>query len=113
MASTRFAMFASLVLVLVVSGCAPEPESAIVTRAEAAGAGKLAGVPADAIRDWLSKNRAVAREIDSLCAPVREKASAEWAQTTEGKLCGAARSQAFFNSGPARGDGKAYAPGTK
>lgn len=93
--------------------CAPEPESAIVARAEKAGAGKLATVSTEAMQQWLAQNREVAKEIDSLCAPVRKTANADWAQSTEGRLCAAARSQAFFNSGPVKGDGKAYGPGTR
>jgi hypothetical protein len=104
---------AAAVLLLGLGACAPEADSAIVARAEAAGAGNLAGASSDAMRDWLSKHGDVAREIDSMCVPVREKAPADWAQTTEGRLCGAARSQAFFNTGPVKGDGKAYGPGTK
>ena len=101
------------VLLLAHAACAPEPASVIVSRAEAAGAGKLDGATLESMAAWLAKNRDVAREIDKMCAANRTNATAAWAETTEGRLCAAARSRAFFNSAPAKGDGKAYAPGTR
>ncbi len=74
-------------------GCTPNPEthSAIVQRAEQAGAGDLAKASTPSIEDWLRKHRAVATDVNNMCAPVREKANANWAESTEGRVCVAAK----------------------
>ncbi len=109
----RHTLLAVLSLCFGLLGCARDPQSAIVARAEQAGAGRLTTVSTEAMQQWLAGNREVAKEIDAMCAPVRKEASAEWPQSTEGRLCSAARSQAFFNGGPVKGDGKAYGPGAR
>ncbi len=105
--------FVGVALVVLLTSCTPEPHSLIVDHAEKAGSGKLASVSAQAMQDWLAKHKDVAKELDNMCAPVRQSAAADWAQSTEGRLCTAARAQVFLNSGPVKGDGKAYEPGTK
>jgi flagellar basal body rod protein FlgF len=90
-----------------------EPKSPIVAKAEQAGSGNLAAVPKDGMREWLGKHKDVAYQVDEMCKPVRQKASAQWAESTEGRLCTAARELAFFRSGPVTGDGKTYLPGLK
>lgn len=103
----------STAFLVLLASCAPEPHSLIVDHAEKSGSGKLATISTQAMQDWLAKHKDVARELDNMCAPVRQSAAADWAQSTEGRLCTAARSQAFFTGGPVKGDGKAYEPGTK
>lgn len=98
---------------LLLASCAPEPHSLIVDYAEKAGSGKLVAVSAQSMQEWLAKHKDVAAQLDKMCEPVRLNAVAEWAQSTEGRLCTAARNQVFFNGSPVKGDGKAYEPGTK
>ena len=93
------------------AGCSAEPPSEIVTKAEAAGSGKLSGVSRDGMKQWLGQHKDVAYQIDDMCKPVRGKATAQWAESTEGRLCTAARELAFFRSGPVRNSGQTYWPG--
>ena len=91
----------------------PEPKSAIVERAEQAGSGSLAAVSKDGMREWLGKHKQVAYQVDEMCKPVRQKATAQWSDSTEGRLCSAARELAFWRSGPVTSDHKTYLPGLK
>ena len=96
------------------SACSrPEPRSAIVGKVEQAGSGNLAAVSKDGMREWLGKHKDLAYQVDEMCKPVRQKATAQWAESTEGRLCTAARELAFFRSGPVTGDDKTYLPGLK
>jgi hypothetical protein len=90
-----------------------EPRSLIVDKVEQAGSGSLAGVSKDSMREWLGKHKEMAYQVDVICKPVRQKATAQWAESTEGKLCTAARELAFWRSGPVTSDGKTYSPGLK
>lgn len=91
-----------------------EPTSAIVQKAQDAGAGNLSAASTDSIRQWLGQHRPVALEIDNMCAPVRGHAPANWGDTTEGRLCTAARQFTFTNPPPGgvKSDGRTFRPGT-
>ena len=65
----------------------PEPRSQIVEKAERAGAGNLAAVSKDGMREWLGKHKEVAYQVDGMCKPVRQKATAQWSESTEERLC--------------------------
>ena len=91
----------------------PEPTGPIVEKAEQAGSGNLAAVSKDGMREWLGKHKDVAYQVDEMCKPVRQKATAQWADSTEGRLCTAARELAFWRSGPVTSDGKTFLPGLK
>jgi hypothetical protein len=90
------------------------PPSAIVQRAQDAGAGDLSTASTDSIRQWLGQHRPGAVEIDKMCAAVRANAPANWGDTTEGRLCTAARQLAFTNPPPGgvKSDGRTFRPGT-
>jgi hypothetical protein len=90
-----------------------EPRSPIIEKVEQAGAGSLAGVSKDSMREWLGKHKEMAYQVDEVCKPVRQKATAQWADSTEGRLCTAARELAFWRSGPVTSDEKKYLPGLK
>jgi len=90
-----------------------EPRSPIVGKAEQAGSGSLATVSKDGMREWLGKHKDVAYQVDEMCKPVRQKATAQWAESTEGRLCTVARELAFWRSGPVTSDHKTYLPGLK
>jgi hypothetical protein len=95
-------------------GCSrQEPRSVIIEKAEKAGAGDLSAASSPAMQKWLGKHREIAIEIESMCKPVRKAATAQWADSTEGRLCAASNELAFFRSAPARGDGRVFRPGVK
>jgi hypothetical protein len=103
-------------LVVSVGLCAcsrPEPRSPIVGKVEHAGAGNLAGVSKDGMREWLGKHKDVAYQVDEMFKPVRQKATAQWSESTEERLCAVARELAFWRSGPVTSDDKTYLPGLK
>jgi len=82
-----------VVAVLTMIGCSvsKEPPSPIVQKAEACGAGPLGDTSAVAVQDWFGKHRDCAVAVDAMCKPVREKATAQWTDSTEGRVCVAAR----------------------
>ena len=103
---------AVVLALLACAACTPtEPRSAIVEHAEKAGSGELRGATSQSIQQWLGRNRQVAVEIENMCKPVRQSATAQWGDTTEGRLCAAAHELAFFRSAPAKGDGRVFRPG--
>jgi hypothetical protein len=88
-----------LILVVIVSaltmiGCSVSkvPSTPIVQKAEECGAGPLEGASIATVQDWFGKHRDCAVAVDALCKPVRESAAAKWAESTEGRVCMAARS---------------------
>lgn len=82
--------------ILALAGCCRnEPWSEIVGRAQQAGAGDLATASAFSIEDWMRQHKDVAVQLDAMCAPVRGKAPANWGDSTEGKVCTAARNAAM------------------
>jgi hypothetical protein len=62
---------------------------------------------------WLEKNRELASELDAMCAPVRAGAPAEWVDSTEGRLCRAARGIANATFTPIESDHRTYQGGRK
>ncbi len=101
----------SVTVLFCLAGCGTEPRSEIVAMAEAAGSGKLSGVSRDGMKQWLGQHKDVAYQVDEMCKPVRIRATAQWTESTEGRLCSAARELAFFRSGPVKNSGKTYWPG--
>jgi hypothetical protein len=77
-------------------GCSPsnEPPSAIVQKTEACGASNPSTATNMALQDWFSKHRDCAVAVDEMCKPVRVKANANWTDSTEGRVCLAARNVA-------------------
>lgn len=85
--------FLLLMSAVVIAGCSltNEPPSAIVQKAEACGAGDPARASAAALQDWFGRNRDCAVAVDEMCKPVRVKATANWTDSAEGRVCTAAR----------------------
>ena len=95
---------------LLMSACRPaEPHSAIVDKVRDAGAGDVAAASEAGIQDWLRSHADVAMQVNGMCTPARQSANAEWRDTTEGKVCLAARNAAMGAYRSPR-DGKAYHP---
>ena len=112
---TTILCFAFSLVLLAVTGCAArreEPVSPIVQTAENAGSGDLSGASAQGMKQWLGKHREVSDRIETMCKAVRQNATAQWGDSTEGRLCSAAHDLAFFRSAPVTGDGKGFRPGT-
>ena len=99
-----------LSIMALTTACSRDPRSAIVQKVEEGGCGSLSGVSTDAIQKCLAQTRQLGIEVDQMCKPVRESASAQWNDTIEGRVCAAARNLAFWRSGPVQGDGKTYDP---
>lgn len=76
---------------LLLCSCGRERPSRIVQLAEQSGSGPLSDVSTVDMRLWLNSHPQVTVRVDSLCAPLRTKATAAWPQTTEGRLYTAAR----------------------
>jgi hypothetical protein len=110
---TSAVAFGWLVVLATFSCSRREPNSPIVEKVEQAGSGSLTAVSKDGMREWLGKHKDVAYQADEMCKPVRLKATAQWAESTEGRLCTAARELAFLRSGPVTSDDKTYLPGLK
>jgi hypothetical protein len=91
-----------------------EPHSEIVGTLEKAGSGDLSSTPVPQIEDWLRKHRDLAVQVDDMCKPAREKADANWATTTEGRVCTGARNASMFYRqyhNPPKPTGDAVGPG--
>lgn len=84
-------MVISTLSLLVLCACKREPPSRVVSLAEDAGAGPLSDVSTVDMRLWLNAHPQVATRVEALCAPLRTNATAAWPQTTEGRLCAAAK----------------------
>ena len=87
----RTPIILSCMLLLMLCACTRERPSRIVQLAEESGAGPLSEVGIVDMRVWLNGHPQVALRVDALCAPLRTNATAAWPQTTEGRLCAAAR----------------------
>lgn len=100
---------------LIGSACSkPEPQSEIVATVEQAGSGELSSTPAPQIEDWLRKHRELAVKVDDMCKLARDSANANWAATTEGRVCTAAKSASMFYRqyhNPPQPKGDAVGPG--
>ena len=77
-----------------------EPVSVIVETAEACGSGPLVNVSTAAVQEWFGKHRDCAAKVDAVCKPARQGAAAQWADSTEGKVCLAARNIAQWARTP-------------
>lgn len=92
----KWPVFALAFGILALAGCTrKEPRSEIVERAQQAGAGDLTNASAFSIEDWMRKHKDVAVQLNGMCTPIREKAPANWGDSTEGKVCTAARNAAM------------------
>jgi hypothetical protein len=87
----KMLLTAGVLFLLALGACTRQPPSRIVKLAEESGAGPLGNVSMVGMRVWLRDHPQVATRVDALCVPLRANAPAAWPQTTEGRLCLAAR----------------------
>src|SRR3954453_15783986 len=92
------------VMAVFLVGCSvtKQPPSAIIQKAQSCGAGELAGTSAMAVQDWFSKHKDCAVTVDQRCKPVPASAPAEWTDSTEGRVCVAARNVAQWVRKPSQ-----------
>ena len=104
-------------LLLTLCACTRERPSRILKLAEQAGAGQLSEASTVDMRVWLNAHPQIAIRVDALCASVGTNGTAAWPQTTEGRLCTAAKisvSQIDVQHHPRRNpDTTGFLPGWK
>jgi hypothetical protein len=101
-----------VVLVIAMAGCSvSERPSAIVKKAEAAGAGDLSTASTVAMQAWLERHRDLARDLDRTCGGVRSQAPAQWVDSTEGRLCTASRNVVMSTFKPLEPDRRTFQSG--
>lgn len=79
-----------------------------MTKVEAAGAGDLRKVSPQTIEQWFRQRCDLALEVRQLCQPLQKSTSANWADSTEGKVCEAASVVRFHER---KGDGRRFEAG--
>ena len=83
----------SLTVGIISGGCKKvEPPSPIVKKVQDAGAGDVANASRESIEQWFRQHRDVAKEIAQDCKRLKATKPADWGDTTEGRVCGAAAS---------------------
>jgi hypothetical protein len=98
-----------LVLVGIGAGCKKtEPPSPIVKKVEDAGSGDVSQASTKSISDWFNKHQVLAKEIKKECLEVQNSKSADWRDTTEGRVCSAAIASTMIGNEPIRTDDKKY-----
>jgi outer membrane murein-binding lipoprotein Lpp len=98
-----------LMSVCLLAGCSKkEPPSAIVQKLEAAGAGGMSGASVNSIQQWLQQHEEVALQLKKDCEQIRKSGttSADWGDSTEGRVCTAAANTSFYH--PYKGDNKTF-----
>lgn len=94
-------LFVGAVLgLIVISGCksTSSSNSKIVAEVEAAGSGKLDDLDEGTIQNWLAKHDDVAGKVGPECKTVMTSAPANWAATTEGRVCTAVKQVLFYKT---------------
>jgi hypothetical protein len=93
---------------LSLAGCRHVDNSEIVAKFQAAGGGIPDQATADQIGSWLSKHEGVRKELTPLCTGKSKSASADWANTDEGRVCAGLARANFLAPGKITSDHKAF-----
>jgi len=92
-------LVAGLLVAVISGGCKKvDPLSPIVKKVEDAGAGDIANASKEAIEQWFKQHRDLAKEIALDCNRVKATRPADWADSTEGRVCQAAASASVFGN---------------
>lgn len=88
--------FLLIIGAVLLAGCSlvKEPPTPIVQKAASCGAGDPGAASLAALQDWFGKNRECAVTVDEMCKPIRAKATPNWTDSAEGRVCLAARNVA-------------------
>ena len=83
----------SFLTALILTSCYdPHAQSSpIVREVEAAGAGNLSTFTEPGVTEWFGKHPDLDRKILAECAPIFQRADANWYNTAEGTVCRSAR----------------------
>ena len=98
-------------LIIVLSSCTQERSSEIVQRVQKSGAGNVASASQESLEQWFRQHAEVSAEIKGKCASIQRNAPATWGDTTEGRVCKAARVASAFQFTPKKGDGRGFEAG--
>lgn len=110
--SVNLRILGPVVILFTLCGCTRQQlPTPIVQKVQDSGAGDLSNISQLNIQEWLAKHKDLAYQVDAMCKPVQEKATAAWQETTEGKVCGAAHQIALARPVPVQGDSVGHWPG--
>jgi len=84
---------------ILLGGCKKlEPPSPIVKKVQDAGAGDVSDASKESIEQWFRQHRDLAKEIGQDCGRIKATKPADWADTTEGRVCQAAATVSVFGN---------------
>lgn len=99
----------TVALALLAAGCNKEPASVIVEKVKRDGAGEVEKASLNALTQWMwKKGTAYADGLVAECEPFKKVGGANWNDTTEGRICTAARSVQMNSSRTIPGDPRKY-----
>lgn len=99
----------SLLVAMIPGGCKKvEPPSSIVRKVQDAGAGDISNASKESIGQWFKQHHDLAKEIAQDCNRVKTTRPADWADTTEGRVCQAAASASVFGYEPIQTDRRKF-----
>jgi hypothetical protein len=92
-------LVAGLLVAVVAGGCKKgDPPSPIVKKVQDAGAGDVSNASKESIEQWFKQRHDLAKEIALDCNRVKATRPADWADSTEGRVCQAAASASVFGN---------------
>ena len=90
-------LVAGLLVAVIPGGCKKvDPPSQIVKKVQDAGAGDVSNASKESIEQWFKQHHDLAKEITLDCNRVKASKPADWADSTEGRVCQAAASASVF-----------------
>lgn len=100
---------AGLLVAVIPGGCKKvDPPSAIVKKVQDAGAGDVSNASKESIEQWFKQHHDLAKEIVQDCNRVKATKPADWADSTEGRVCQAAASASVFGKEPIQTDQRKF-----
>lgn len=110
----RLLIFAfAIAIIAAMQACSREPATPLVQKMEQAGAGDVRSASSQALEQWFRQHEDMAVEIDGTCRSLRANASANWRDTTDGRICAAAAKVHVFHYRPRPADGRTFQAGKK
>ena len=92
-------LVAGLLVAMILGGCKKvDPPSPIVKKVQDAGAGDVSNASKEAIEQWFKQHHDLAKEIVLDCNRVKASKPADWADSSEGRVCQAAASASVFGN---------------
>ena len=92
-------LVAGLLVAVIPGGCKKaDPPSPIEKKVQDAGAGDVSNASKESIEQWFKQHHDLAKEIVLDCNRVKASKPADWADSTEGRVCQAAASASVFGN---------------